>query len=212
MTRTFLLLSALIGFAVLTPAYAQDSLAKEENSALKEWVAAENALIDPLSKLDKESFFILRNKHSIIRVIRVVERDIKNAVKSCGDKNPDMKNAMNDRFKQWQDAVVPILDTAQKQLNKDLDNQTIVDVKKAKEVLKLNDKAYEYGEKQVTKQPVTSKEACQGLIDSMDRTENTMIGLLQDTLLPESVIRSRADAVEEKAPAQPKKDFSKKAP
>lgn len=165
--------------------------AKKDTSVAK-WIEAENALIDPLAAKDKESIFILRNKHSVIRVIRVVERDIQNAVKSCGDKNPEMKEQIEGRFKQWQGAVVPILDTAKKQLDKDIAAQTIVPVKDLKNVLKLNDKAYEDGEKLVEKQPVSTKEACEGLIKSMDRTEDEMISLLQQTLLTESVIRSRA--------------------
>lgn len=211
MTRTFLLCSALIGFSLMaTPAFAQKKepekaapVAKEETQspALKKWIDAENALIDPLSDKDKESFLILRNKYSIIRVIKVVERDVGSAVKSCGEKNKDMKEEMDGRFKQWKDAVNPILATAKKQLDKDLDAQKIVDAKKAKEVLKLNDAAYEEGEKAIVKTPVTTKEACEGLLASMDRTEDDMVKLLQQTLLTESVIRQRA-AQEEKVKAE----------
>ena len=78
-----------------------------------------------------------------------------------------------------------------------------------KYVLKLNDKAYAYGEKQIEKTPVTDKEACQGLLDSMDRTENKMVELLQDMLLPESVIRERAERAEEAEKAAAEKSTKK---
>lgn len=219
MTRTFLLLSAACLLA--TPSLAQDkkeapkeSVVKaqtttEKNTPITQWIAAENKLLDSLPDKDKESFFILRNKHSIIRVIRVVERDVENAVKACGDNNADIKEKMDTRFRQWQNAVDPILDTAQKQLDKDLKNQKIVDAKEAKKILKLNDEAYEYGEKQITKKPVSSKEACEKLVASMDRTENEMISLLQETLLPESVIRERAQRMEREEAA---KTTEEKAP
>ena len=220
----FLLSTALSLGLMISASYAQSEkkeeapksvLKKEETAAPKaspkketavaKWIEAENALIDPLAAKDKESIFILRNKHSVIRVIRVVERDIQNAVKSCAKENPDMKDQIEGRFKQWQDAVMPILDTAQKQLDKDVAAQTIVPVKDLKNVLKLNDQAYEDGEKQIKKQPVSTKEACESLIKSMDRTEDEMISLLQQTLLTESVIRSRAakakPAEDAKAPA-----------
>ena len=87
----------------------------------------------------------------------------------------------------------PILVTAKKQLCKEIDTKTLVDVKAARNVLKLNDDAYEFGEKQITKQPVTTKEACEDLVASMDRTEDDMVKLLQETLLPESVIRKRSE-------------------
>ena len=183
----------------------------DQNSPVKKWIAAENALIDPLNDPDKESFFILRNKYSVLRVIHIVERDVGTAVKSCADKNPDMKTDMYDRFQQWRNAVDPIIDTAKKQLDKDIDNQTIVDVKKAREVLKLNDEAYDYGDKQVTKQPVSTKDACQDLLKSMDRTEDQMVTLLQQTLLPESVIRHRSEELDKKAADKPAtKNFSRK--
>lgn len=220
MSRFFPLFIAASLFAF--PASAQDKapapksvLAQpqeaNENTPIKKWIDAENALIDPLSDKDKESFFILRNKHSVIRVIRVVEKDIQNAVKSCGKNNAEMKDSMNARFAAWQKAVDPILDAAQIQLDKDLAAQKIVDVKKAKKVLKLNDEAYKFGEDQIVKNPVTTKEACEDLVKSMDRTEDEMIQLLQQTLLPESVIRQRAEAQEKQKEAAAKKADPKKA-
>ena len=194
--------------------------AKQENTPLKKWVDAENALIDPLSNKDKESFLLLRRKHSIIKAVGVVERDVKNAIKSCGKNNPDMKDRMNDRFDQWQNAVNPIIDTAKKTFDQDLKNQKIVDVGQAKKVLELHDEAYEYGEKNTYKQPVSTKEACEGLLASMDRTEDNMIKLLQETLLPESVIRKRAAEMEKakekdsakKETASPEKKTKEAAP
>lgn len=210
--RSFLLVTVFAAFAFVSPAFAADEKKAPEKSAvenpaaeksvaaedakptpLKKWIDAENALIDPLAPKDKESFFILRNKYAVHRVIKIVERDVGNAVTSCGKNNPDIKEKMDARFKQWTNAVDPILVTAKKQLDKEIDTQTLVDVKAARNVLKLNDDAYEFGEKQITKQPVTTKEACEDLVASMDRTEDDMVKLLQETLLPESVIRKRSE-------------------
>lgn len=243
MKRSEFFLSAMLGLSLIgSPAYAQDAKKEESKPAakkeapvesvmkkplkaeipagptgpVKEWIDAENALIDPLADKDKESFFILRNKYSVIRVIGVVERDIGNAVKSCSDKNPSLKTEMNDRFTQWKNSVNPIVVTAKKQLERDIDAQKVVDPKKARDVMKLNDKAFEYTDGQVTKTPVTTVEACRDLLASMDRTEDNMVTLLQQTLLPESVIRKRsvdankAEAKAKKAEA-PKADDSAKA-
>lgn len=177
---------------------APAAIAGQPTGPVKDWIDAENAMIDPLSQKDQESVFILRNKYSIIRVIGIVERDIGNAVKSCGDKNPGMKKQMDDRYKQWKNSVNPIITTAKKQLDKDIDAQKMVDVDQFRKVLKLNDKAYEFGDKQTTKTPVTTPEACKGLLSSMDRTEDEMITLLRQTLLPEDVIRKRGIEAEKK--------------
>ncbi len=169
----------------------------EAGNPVQEWIAAENKLIDTLSAKDQKTFYIMRNKYGVIRSVRIVERDVKNAVKECGKANPDIKSTMDGRFKEWQDAVLPTIDLAEKFFNEEVDAQKVVFPSDFRHVLKLNDKAYEYGESKVEKQPVSSKEACQGLLDSMDRTENKMVELLQDILLPESVIRERAARAEE---------------
>jgi hypothetical protein len=205
-----LLLSAACILTFAGCASAQEKPPVE--TPLKKWLDAENALIKPLGEKDQESFFILRNKYSIIRVIGIVERDVGNAVQSCGKANPDIKKQMDERFAQWKAAVNPIVDTAKKQLEKDLDGQKYVDPKKARDVFKLNDEAYEYGEKQIVKQPVTTKEACGDLLSSMDRTEDEMVTLLQNTLLPESVIRTRSKKAEAEQPVKAEaKDPAKKS-
>lgn len=247
--RTRLLLSALLSFAVLSPAHAQDKAepaktekpaAKEEakpvkkaekkvdlrkpktveaqsvttqpTGVTKEWIDAENKLIDPLNEKDKETVLIMRNKYSYIRATRVVSRDVGNAVKSCGDKNPGMKDKMDARYKQWRSAIDPILDTAQKQLDKDIDAQKVVDAGDLRDVLDLHDEAYEAAEKQITKTPVTTKDACEGTLASMDRTEDNLIAILQQTLLPENVIRKRAaDAEKMVAKEKAAKQASQKA-
>lgn len=204
MTRFLTLIMVVVGLGIAAcPAYAETkkdtaSAPKQEETPVTEWIAAENKLIDTLPQDGKEAFFVMRNKHSILRSVRVVSRDVGNAVKACGKSNPDMKPKMNARFKDWKNAVHPILSTAQKFLDEEINTQKVVFPSDFRYVLKMNDKAFEYTEKQITKEPVTTKEACEGLLESMDRTENDLIRLLQDALLPEGVIRDRVKRAEEK--------------
>jgi hypothetical protein len=179
---------------------------KQAATPVSKWLEAENAMIDPLSELDKQSIYILRQKHSIIRVIGIVERDIGAAVKSCSKANPDMKGDIETRFTDWKNAVKPVVTTARKNLNQEIEKQEIVSTKEFKRVLKLNDDAFEYTDKRTTKNPVSERAACESLMASMNDTEDKMVKLLQDTLLPPSVIKSRIDR-ENKAEA--KKSFSK---
>lgn len=224
----FLLSCAALGVISVyaLPAVAADEKAKDEKpvekapkksdkkaqaaNPVQEWIAAENKLIDTLSAKDQRSFYVMRNKHGVIRSVRIVHRDVQNAVRACGKANPDMKAQMNDRFTQWEDAVLPVLDLADKYLKEEIDTQKVVFPSDFKHVLKLNDKAYVFGEEQIEKTPVTDKEACQGLLDSMDRTENKMVELLQDMLLPESVIRERAERAQEAEKAAEEKSEKKK--
>lgn len=171
----------------------EDAPKKQAATPVNKWLDAENAMIDPLSTLDKESIYILRQKHSIIRVIGVVERDIGAAVKSCSKANPDMKGDIETRFTDWKNAVKPVVATARKNLDQEIEKQEIVSAKEFKRVLKLNDDAFDYTDKRTTKNPVSERAACENLMASMNDTEDKMVRLLQDTLLPPSVIKSRID-------------------
>lgn len=104
----------------------------------------------------------MRNKHSVIRVIRVVERISVGLQKACSSKNPDMKSKMNDRFTQWKNAVTPIIKTAEKQLNAEHRFTAVSLMQKFRRVMKLNDDAFEYGEKQIQKTPVSGKRSVRG--------------------------------------------------
>jgi len=242
MTRKSFILPALIAFTFLTPATtraeeqapaattgqpAKVDLRKSEDGPppgpMKDWVDAENALIDPLSDKDLERFYLLRTKYSYISGIRVAERDVGNAVKSCGEKNPGLKEKMESRFKQWQNAVDPILVTADESLEREIKNLKYVDPAKVKNVFKLQKAAAEHTDKQTTKTVITTEEACNDLLDSMDDTEDSMISLLQEALLPESVLIKRADEADKMEKAQAAKmpapgsqstpkDFGKKTP
>lgn len=202
MMRLFCLF-LLLSFIAPPVAWAQEKKEDEKSSVLETkkekptpvdaWVTAENAMIDKLSEKERASIFILRNKHSVIRAIDVVEKDIGAAVEACGKANPDLKEKMEARYEQWQNAVNPITETAQKNLKSDINNQKIVKPSELKKVLKLNDKAFEYSDKMTVKTPVSSAAACNNLLKSMDRTEDEMVTLLRQTLLPESVIKSRAE-------------------
>lgn len=176
--------------------WAKDDAGSVKETPISKWVEAENQLLDTLGKPNQKTFFVFRNKHSIIRSIQVVRRDIQNAVKACGKENKDLKQEMNTRLSSWEKAVLPILDTARKFLKTELKEQDAFHVSDYEHVMALNDKAYEYSEGKIKKTPVTTPKACRGLLNSMDRTEDTLISLLQETLLPEEVVTKRAGRVE----------------
>lgn len=191
--KLLLSLSVLL-LLTAVPAFAEEEQKKEnEVTPITEWIDAENALLETLPAQNKKIFFILRNKHSVIRTVGVVKRDVGNAVKACGKENPDLKKPIRDRFKDWESAVSPVLKEAEKFLEIELKEQEAFHVSDYRHVTKLNDKAYKFSESKIEKTPVTEKESCERLLQSMDRTEDKLIGLLQDILLPEEVIRTRLD-------------------
>ncbi len=133
----------------------------------------------------------MRNKHSVIRTIEVVRRDITKAVKECGKENKDLKKPMKQRLKDWESAVNPIVKTARKFLEQELKEQDAFHLTDYRHVMRQNDEAFRFSDSKVEKTVVTTPEACNKLLDSMDRTEDDLIRLLQEILLPEEVIRTR---------------------
>jgi len=197
--------------------YAQDvEKIREENkkkveeeikkeTPITEWTSSENALLKRLPEQNRQIFFILRNKHSIIRAVETVKRDVRNAVQACSKNNKDMADKMQERFNEWDSITEPILIEAKKFLEVELKEQEAFHLRDYRHIVKLNDKAYTFSESQVKKTPVTTPDACQGLLDSMDRTEDELIGILQDSLLPEEVIRERVEQIN-KAEEKEKKE------
>lgn len=221
MKRSYSILLATLFFTFLTsPVLAKDDAKKlaEENkkkvqaeikkdTPVTEWMSSENALLKRLPKQNQKIFFIFRNKYSVIRAVETVRRDVGNAVTACSKNNKDMKKTMKARYKQWTGSINPILKDAKKFLELELKEQEAFYITDFRHITKLNDKAYKFSESQVKKTPVTTKEACQGLLESMDRTEENLINILQDVLLPEEVVRERAQRAlaTEKAKEEAKK-------
>lgn len=165
----------------------------KKETPITEWISSENALLKRLPKQNQQTFFILRNKHSVIRSIETVKRDVGNAVKACSKNNKELAKPMNTRFKQWTSIIDPILKEAKDFLNLELKEQEAFHITDYRHITKLNDKAYKFSESQIKKSPVTTKGACESLLESMDRTEENLVNILQDVLLPEEVARERSE-------------------
>lgn len=189
----------LLTFFIAPASFADDKKQAKKETPVSEWLKAENALLDELPKANKDVFFVFRNKHGVIRSIEVVHKDISLAVKSCGKENPEMKKEMRSRLKEWEGAVFPVLKEARKFLKRELKEQEAFHVSDYNHVMKLNDKAYAFSESKIEKQPVSSKEACEGLMASMDATEDKLVNVLQSILLPEEVLRKRAEQAKKKS-------------
>ncbi len=180
----------------------------KKETPITEWISSENALLKRLPKENQQVFFILRNKHSVMRAVGTVRRDVGNAVTACAKNNKSIAKDMNTRYKQWTSSIDPILKEAKQFLEVELKQQEAFHITDYRHITKLNDKAYKYSEGQIKKEPVTSLKACNGLLASMDRTEESLINILQDVLLPEEVARERAEQAKKKGLT--KEDLKKK--
>ncbi|MEZ5919092.1 MAG: hypothetical protein R3D66_04010 [Alphaproteobacteria bacterium] len=136
-----------------------------------------------LSSRDRQHFNILYANYSITGIVKMVRTDVGNAIEQCSSNNPDMADALNERYKKWDDAIEPVMTEADAMINNMLFAQDYADPKDIREIFKLIDDNRTQYQDEIKKVPVTTPEACEYLRNKMDETQETMTGLLEKALV-----------------------------
>jgi uncharacterized phage infection (PIP) family protein YhgE len=135
-----------------------------------------------------------------IHKIRGAEDDVRKAVDSCSRHNPDMAQKMNGRFDKWKQAIDPVLAQNEKDMDAAIKTKVAGDPGKLKEYFDLVDKYETYEDTKIEKNPAASAKACEGLLGSMDRTQDTLAGLVAKIKWPAAKAEADAPPAPEKAP------------
>jgi len=202
--------------AFLIPAYAADDEGadKDEKSlSVHERIAA---LTEGFDELSEQHFYALYGSYNMIQVVEGVREQVGDAVEKCVEANPDMKDALNTRFKDWDGALKPIIKDANANVDNMIAVQDYTKPRNIKKLLKHTDKMREDKNKELEKFPVTTPEACEYLRVKMDETQENLTALLQSTLvsLPQAMTQDIADkkaAQEEAARVAAEKEAAEKA-
>lgn len=177
------------------------ALRSAENPHIKIVENKARALVAPLSQPQLKDLYMMREGYGILQSVKIVMRDVGNAVRLCGEDNPDMKAAMAERHKSWEEAIGPVVKDDMKKLQISIDRQEFTDPKKIRDYFKALDDATAYAEKKFDKRVVTTKEACQTLQDSMDDSQQQIADLLGTMKFVE--LPKAADKAENKAEDKP---------
>lgn len=144
----------------------------------------------------------IRTNFGIIRAIGIMKHDIGDAVKKCGDANKDMEDSLTKRFAAWANTVAPLLKEDEESLEDSIKKSAFPDEKKVHDYLDLIDEAAQAGDKALgDKSVVTTPEACQYLLASMDQSEPMVTTLLNGIKWP-----MLGDVVEENPAAGTKEE------
>ena len=205
--RGAILLMAAV-FVACSAAYAADETGQQaptdpvvqelrttDNPHFKAVEDRARALVAPLSQPEMQELYILRDGYGLIRSLEIVQRDIGRAARLCGEDNPDMKDKMDDRFKKWQAAVDPVLDEKMAALNEAVDKQGFAKPSQIRDYFKALDDAAIYAEKKFDKRVITSPNACESLLESMDESQDRVADLMKE-------LRVRGPAPAEQAPEE----------
>jgi hypothetical protein len=180
----------------------------EHQQAAQEVFDLTKKIAEGLSPEEQKHFFLIYNNYNLIGTVKMVQTDVGNAVKACGDANPDMKDAMSTRFGKWNDAVNPVIKEAQGNVDNMVIAQEYAKPADIKKVFKGLDKTRTLANKQIEKTPVTTKDACEYLLNTMDDTQENFVQLLRSTLVSAPVALPVTEPAqkepEKKADAEPK--------
>ena len=177
-----------------------------------EVLSAAQDFMKDLDKTGQRHFSVLFGNYNLIQVVESVRESVDEAIDGCADANPDMKDALETRYDQWDAALKPVM----KEANANVDNMVIAqdyaEPNKIRSYLKMIDKARKDQAKQVKKVPVVTPEACQGLLEEMEETEARMVQLLKTTLisLPQSM-QAEDEEARAKAEAKAAEEAAKQA-
>ncbi|WP_435641013.1 hypothetical protein [Micavibrio aeruginosavorus] len=155
-----------------------------ENPHLKKLNTRTDELTKKLGEAELKNLFYIREAFGTVRAVAVVQRDVGAAVKSCGKANPDMKETMDARFKEWSDSVGPVIKDREIMMDQAITAQSYMKPKEVRDYLKLIQQTAEYADKSIEKNYATAKEDCESLMKSMDRTQEVVTELLADLKIP----------------------------
>lgn len=157
--------------------------AEERRAAAEETFGKINSIMLTLSEREQQHFFLAYNNYNLLETVKVVKEDVGKAIDKCSENNPDMKDALNDRYKDWTKAIDPMLKESKAVFDNMMLAQEYISKKEQKEVFGLVDKTRDKTNNQIEKIPVTTPEACEYLMSKMDETQDNMLKILRSTLV-----------------------------
>lgn len=178
-----LLSCAVLAFTVsVVSASAQDAETvpsdPKQSAAFSRLEKRSQELLASLGGPELKHLYHIREAFGSTRAVRIVRRDVQNAVKACGGENPDMKAQMDERFAAWTAAIDPVVKEKDREIDAAINAQSYLKPKEIKDYLKMIEKAADEANNAIRKIPVTTPDACESLLKSMDRTQETVTELV----------------------------------
>jgi len=161
-----------------------------------------------LKKNDRRHFFMIYNNHNMISTVKYVRDQVSAAIDACSETNPDMEQALRDRYKIWTDAVNEGIKDAEAQRDNMVIAQDYTKASDIRGILRQADGIRDETNDAVESVPVTTPEACEYLLNKMDETQANMLAILRAALvtlpqaiqsLPDEEDDAQAEEVEEES-------------
>ena len=139
------------------------------------------SLLNGLEKYQAQYIYKIRQEFGVIRSVQVVKSDIGDAVKSCKEENPSIEEKITSRFESWNSEIISKLASADAALKEAIQRQSFRPTVRVNMLLDHVQAAFEERDSQLQKVPVTTLEACENLLKSLDNTEESLKTLIDET-------------------------------
>ncbi|NCC22737.1 MAG: hypothetical protein EOM26_09795 [Alphaproteobacteria bacterium] len=193
---TILFLLAMM--LVVSPASAQEP--SERADPIQQLELQTDALLQGLNEEELKYVYATRMRDGTLRAVRYIRGMVSGAVDACGAAQPDMKQALEERFAQWWETLGPLMAEAEENLDRTIADHSVPSPKAIRDHLTLVDKAAAFTRAKTERKYVTTRDACQYLLDNMDKTEEDLARKLQETLVSIPLPEKKKDTKEDNAP------------
>ena len=129
----------------------------------------------------------IRTAFGMIESVDMVHSHVSAAVKRCNDQFPDMTGEVQPPFEVWERRVLPVAKHNKEILDKAIHDGRFDEPGLITDYLETIDKAAEFTDARLVKNPVTNERTCEGLAASMNNTKEELVSLLNDIEWPEGV-------------------------
>ena len=181
----------LMACMVATPAFAQDDAAQTpaQNPYIEDIKAKANELTETFSEKQANDLMQLRNAHGMIESIYMVQGNVANAQGLCISQYPEMTDFLEQSLQTWEKNVIPVVTEKSDILYANINDDRFPDADAVRGYLELIDKAAEYADSQLVKEPVVTQDTCRALGKSLRNTSAELVGMLHSIEWPDDVIK-----------------------
>lgn len=163
------------------PALAQD-LQKDPENPIQILKDRTDVILKDLDENQTRQFQAIRASYGTIRGVQDVRALLLRAVKACTEKNPELKDRLETRFANWTDTVDPVIRQGENRLDKMILLQSYAKPSEVRAYLQVFDEAVIWRTENAKTVPVSDKNGCEKMIQSMDSTQTELPELLTKTL------------------------------
>lgn len=160
---------------------------KDGNPYIKQIERQAAALAKSLTIEQSSDLQKIRTAFGMIESVDMVHSHVGAAVKNCKEQYPDLEVSVQDQFDSWQRRVLPVAEHQKEILHTAINDGRFTDAGAIKTYLETIDKAAEFTDSRLVRNPVITEQTCKGLAASMNNTKEELVSLMNDIDWPEGV-------------------------